>query len=236
MVRFSDGNEMGPIDKGALRAMAQAGRLAADDLIRRGDSPKWFRARQVKGLMPESPPPESPSSIAPQSSGDDAGALEAPAGEGGDSESPSPISGLRRAHVYGTIYVLFCAASTYVLFKGISIGSEIKGLFAILLCASPGLFLLFMAYIWSDLWFATQCPRCECLNARVEVDSAVVGRSRGSRIKQNTAVHRDSDGRKFGETTWNETVSTLTTHYLNQCVCRYCKYAWHDETSITRDT
>jgi hypothetical protein len=57
-----DNEEVGPIDTAELKTLARIGRLAPDDIIRRGDMGSWVRAEQVSGLFEKSdlsrtPPP-----------------------------------------------------------------------------------------------------------------------------------------------------------------------------------
>lgn len=62
-VRRGD-KEHGPFTSKQLRSMAASGKITVDDLLRKGDSPKWIKAGSVKGLfaavLQEAKPATSP--------------------------------------------------------------------------------------------------------------------------------------------------------------------------------
>lgn len=45
------GQEQGPLDFGNLSHLAGTGQLKGDQMIRRGDNPTWFQAKEVPGLF-----------------------------------------------------------------------------------------------------------------------------------------------------------------------------------------
>ncbi len=45
------GQEQGPLDFGNLSHLAVTGQLKGDQMIRRGDNPTWFQAKEVPGLF-----------------------------------------------------------------------------------------------------------------------------------------------------------------------------------------
>ncbi len=58
--RASEGQASGPVDSAELRRLAKAGIVRPDTLVRRGDSARWVRAEQVRGLFqPSTPAPSS---------------------------------------------------------------------------------------------------------------------------------------------------------------------------------
>jgi hypothetical protein len=54
------GSTVGPLTSSQLREMAQSGRLAPDDPIRKADSTRWAAASHVKGLFDPAPKPTPP--------------------------------------------------------------------------------------------------------------------------------------------------------------------------------
>ena len=58
--RASEGQASGPVDSAELRRLAEAGIVRPDTLVRKGDSARWVRAEQVRGLFqPSTPAPSS---------------------------------------------------------------------------------------------------------------------------------------------------------------------------------
>ena len=56
----SEGQLSGPVDSTQLRRLAEAGVIRPDTLVRKGDSARWVRAEQVRGLFqPSTPAPSS---------------------------------------------------------------------------------------------------------------------------------------------------------------------------------
>jgi len=49
-------DEIGPVSAAKLKSMVNEGKIAADTNVRREDMPNWVLARNVKGLLPLSPP------------------------------------------------------------------------------------------------------------------------------------------------------------------------------------
>ena len=45
------GQEQGPVDVNQLAGMVQAGHVKADTMVRSGNSPAWFQAKEVPGLF-----------------------------------------------------------------------------------------------------------------------------------------------------------------------------------------
>lgn len=63
-VRRGD-KEHGPFTSKQLRSMAASGKITVDDLLRKGDSPKWIKAGSVKGLFAAVPQEAKPATSPP---------------------------------------------------------------------------------------------------------------------------------------------------------------------------
>ena len=59
----AEGQQSGPIDSKELRRLADAGIVRPDTLVRQGDTDRWVRAEQVRGLFQRTTPAPSPSSL-----------------------------------------------------------------------------------------------------------------------------------------------------------------------------
>lgn len=55
----NSGRQTGPVDSGELRRLAEAGIVRPETLVRQGDSGRWVRAEQVRGLFQRSRPAPS---------------------------------------------------------------------------------------------------------------------------------------------------------------------------------
>ena len=55
----AEGQQSGPIDSRELRRLAEAGIVRPDTLVRQGESARWVRAEQVRGLFQRTTPPSS---------------------------------------------------------------------------------------------------------------------------------------------------------------------------------
>ena len=62
----SEGREFGPFSFERLQQFVSEGRIVAETLLRRADSPQWLRATAIPDLhMPAIPPPEPPRTAIP---------------------------------------------------------------------------------------------------------------------------------------------------------------------------
>ncbi|MEO1994193.1 MAG: DUF4339 domain-containing protein, partial [Planctomycetaceae bacterium] len=64
----ADGEEHGPVSQGELQALAALGQISPDDLVRNDKKPKWYPARNVKGLVVDDE--DVPSNVPPDAASD----------------------------------------------------------------------------------------------------------------------------------------------------------------------
>jgi len=154
-----------------------------------------------------------------------------------------PITGFRRAHVYGILYLAHFAGVFYLLRGGFNFGAFVTAgqsepdrfvnfLIYGLGCA-PACFAGLIGLSFLSNWMKTACPRCRCLSGRVADSSSVVGQVFGSQTEQQTATHQDRFGNPLGKTTYDVTVPTVTTVLVHDCHCRYCNHRWKDASKET---
>ncbi|MBL9000169.1 MAG: DUF4339 domain-containing protein [Phycisphaerae bacterium] len=242
LIRLTDGTEIGPLDKKAIRLMAKAGRLRPDDCIRQEGSEKWHLAKSVSGLFEVAasdsgpiPLADEPNSSTPRTPAKEAGK----SSETVSDERPLPITGFRRAHVYGIIYLAYFAGVFYLLRGGFSFGAfasadsgKADWFYYAIGCIPGGLAGIF-GLCFLGGWMDSACPRCGCLSGRLVDSSEAIGQVYGSTTEQQTATHKDRFGHPLGTTTYDVTVPTVTTVLVHACHCRYCNHRWKDASKET---